>query len=67
MVTLLPLFYQTLLGYTAAAAGWAVSPRGIGAIMIMPIIGVLTGRLDNRWLIVTGFVVFGLTSIWMGA
>jgi DHA2 family multidrug resistance protein len=65
VVTLLPLFYQTLLGYTASAAGIAVSPRGIGAIMIMPVIGVLTGRLDNRWLIVTGFVVFGLTSIWM--
>ena len=32
VVTLLPLFYQTLLGYTAAAAGLAVSPRGIGAI-----------------------------------
>jgi DHA2 family multidrug resistance protein len=66
VVTLLPLFYQTLLGYTAAAAGLAVSPRGIGAILIMPVIGVLTGRLDNRWLIVVGFVVFGLTSVWMG-
>jgi DHA2 family multidrug resistance protein len=66
VVTLLPLFYQTLLGYTASAAGWAVSPRGIGAICIMPVIGVLTGRLDNRFLIITGFVVFGLTSLWMG-
>src|SRR5208283_6066486 len=28
LVTLLPLFYQTLLGYTAFDAGWAVSPRG---------------------------------------
>jgi DHA2 family multidrug resistance protein len=65
VVTLLPLFYQTLLGYTAGAAGLAVSPRGIGAILIMPVIGVLTGRLDNRWLIVVGFVVFGWTSIWM--
>jgi DHA2 family multidrug resistance protein len=65
VVTLLPLFYQTLLGYTAGAAGIAVSPRGIGAVMIMPVIGVLTGRLDNRWLIGTGFVVFGLTSVWM--
>jgi MFS transporter, DHA2 family, multidrug resistance protein len=65
VVTLLPLFYQTLLGYTATAAGWAVSPRGIGAIFIMPVIGALTGRLDGRWLIVTGFAVFGLTSIWM--
>jgi DHA2 family multidrug resistance protein len=66
VVTLLPLFYQTLLGYTAWAAGWAVSPRGIGAICIMPVIGVLTGRIDNRWLIVAGFVIFGVTSIWMG-
>jgi DHA2 family multidrug resistance protein len=32
----------------------------------MPVIGVLTGRLDNRWLIITGFAVFGWTSIWMG-
>ncbi|MDP9169365.1 MAG: DHA2 family efflux MFS transporter permease subunit, partial [Acidobacteriota bacterium] len=65
VVTLLPLFYQTLLGYSAAAAGFAVSPRGIGAICIMPIIGVLTGKIDNRWLIVAGFFVFGATSIWM--
>jgi DHA2 family multidrug resistance protein len=66
VVTLLPLFYQTLLGYTAAAAGWAVSPRGIGAICIMPVIGVLTGKIDNRWLIMAGFVIFGITSLWMG-
>jgi DHA2 family multidrug resistance protein len=65
VVTLLPLFYQTLLGYTAAAAGWAVSPRGIGAIAIMPVIGILTGRIDNRWLIVGGFAIFGVTSLWM--
>ena len=66
LVTLLPLFYQTLLGYSAFDAGWAVSPRGLGAVFIMPIIGVLTGRLDNRWLIGAGFLSFGLTSLWMG-
>ncbi len=65
IVTLLPLFYQTLLGYSASAAGWAVSPRGIGAVCIMPVIAVLTSRIDTRWLIFTGFVVFGLTSVWM--
>jgi DHA2 family multidrug resistance protein len=66
VVTLLPLFYQTLMGYTAWAAGWAVSPRGIGAICIMPVIGLLTGRIDNRFLIILGFVIFGWTSLWMG-
>src|SRR5579863_1207360 len=66
LVTLLPLFYQELLGYTAFAAGWAVSPRGIGAICAMPIIGYLTAKLDNRWLIAFGFSLFGVASLWFG-
>ena len=40
MITLLPLFYQELLGYTALNAGMAVSPRGLGAIVAMPLIGI---------------------------
>jgi len=66
LVTLLPLFYQELLGYTALAAGWAVSPRGVGAIIAMPMIGYLTAKIDNRWLIVSGFVMFGIASLWFG-
>lgn len=66
LVTLLPLFYQELMGYTALAAGWAVSPRGIGAIVAMPIIGYLTAKIDNRWLILLGFVTFGVASLWFG-
>ncbi len=42
LVTLLPLFYQELMGYTSLNAGIAVSPRGFGAIVAMPIIGYLT-------------------------
>ncbi len=65
IVTILPLFYQTLLGYTAQAAGFAVSPRGIGAILVMPVIGVLTSRLDNRWLIAFGFSLYAVSALWM--
>jgi DHA2 family multidrug resistance protein len=54
------------MGYTALAAGWAVSPRGIGAIIAMPIIGYLTAKMDNRWLIAFGFSLFGAASIWFG-
>jgi DHA2 family multidrug resistance protein len=60
------LFYQELMGYTALAAGWAVSPRGIGAITAMPVIGYLTAKMDNRWLIAFGFALFGAASIWFG-
>ena len=66
MVTLLPLFYQELMGYTALNAGIAVSPRGVGAIVAMPMIGILTSRIDNRWLIAFGFALFGICSIWFG-
>jgi MFS transporter, DHA2 family, multidrug resistance protein len=64
LVTLLPLFYQELLGYTALNAGIAVSPRGMGAILAMPVIGLLTSRLDNRYLISFGFFLFGVCSLW---
>ena len=66
MVTILPLFYQTVMGYTASAAGIAVSPRGIGAILIMPVVGIVTSKMDNRWLIAAGFVMFAFASYWMG-
>jgi DHA2 family multidrug resistance protein len=66
MITLLPLFYQELMGYTAQGAGIAVSPRGIGAICAMPIIGILTSRMDNRWLIIGGFTIFAICSLWFG-
>jgi DHA2 family multidrug resistance protein len=52
--------------YTALAAGWAVSPRGIGAIVAMPIIGYLTAKIDNRWLIAVGFAMFGISALWFG-
>jgi len=66
LIALLPLFYQELMGYTASAAGWAVSPRGIGAILAMPIIGILTNKVDNRWLIAIGFLMFAISSLRFG-
>ncbi|HEX4750416.1 MAG TPA: DHA2 family efflux MFS transporter permease subunit [Bryobacteraceae bacterium] len=66
MITLLPLFYQELMGYTAQVAGIAVAPRGIGAICAMPIIGILTARMDNRYLIAAGFIIFAICSLWFG-
>jgi DHA2 family multidrug resistance protein len=66
LITLLPLFYQELMGYTALAAGWVVSPRGIGAIVAMPMIGYLTAKIDNRWLIAFGFMLFAFASLWFG-
>ena len=64
--TVLPLFYQELLGYTAFTAGLAVAPRGLGAICGMPVIGVLSNKVDPRLLMTFGFFVFGLTTFYFG-
>ncbi|GAC1421721.1 MAG: MDR family MFS transporter [Acidobacteriaceae bacterium] len=65
-VTVLPLFYQELLGYTAFTAGLVVAPRGLGAICGMPVIGFLSNKVDPRWLLTFGFFTFGLTTLYFG-
>lgn len=66
MITVLPLFYQELLGYTAFTAGLVVGPRGIGSILGMPIIGWLGGKTDARYLLTFGFILFGIMSLTFG-
>ncbi len=64
--TVLPLFYQELLGYTAFTAGVAVAPRGVGAIVGMPVIGFLSNKVDPRYLLTFGFGLFGITTLYFG-
>jgi DHA2 family multidrug resistance protein len=64
LITLLPLFYQELLGYNAFNAGMAVSPRGLGAIIAMPLIGLIGSRIDNRFLLAAGFAIFGFCGMY---
>jgi MFS transporter, DHA2 family, multidrug resistance protein len=66
MVTILPLFFQALLGYTALSAGLAVAPRGIGAIFAMPLVGILMTKIDSRRLIMIGFAGVAVCNLWLG-
>jgi DHA2 family multidrug resistance protein len=65
-VTILPLFYQTMMNYSATWAGIAVSPRGLGSIVAMPLVGFLVGKIDSRYLVSLGFGVFGVCSLVWG-
>jgi len=62
-VAILPLFYQEVLGYTALTAGIVVAPRGLGSMLGLPVVGYISHRMDNRWLLSAGFAVFGICSI----
>src|SRR5208282_108700 len=54
---LLPLFSQTLLGYTAEQAGLALMPGGFTIILLLPLVGFLLSRYSPRWLLLFGLVV----------
>lgn len=62
-VTILPLYFQEMMDYSALWAGLAVSPRGIGSIIAMPLVGLLVSKLDNRILVSAGFTTFGICSL----
>ena len=53
---LLPLLMQVILGYTATQAGITNLPRGLASFLIMPIVGRLIGKFDQRKLLGIGLV-----------
>jgi MFS transporter, DHA2 family, multidrug resistance protein len=54
---LLPLFMQTLLGYTAERSGLALMPGGFTIMLLLPLVGFLLSRYSPRWLLVFGLVM----------
>ena len=62
---LLPLFMQTLLGYTAEQAGLGLSPGGFAIMLLMPLVGFLLSRYDARWLMMFGLAVLSFSLFHM--
>ncbi len=62
---LLPQLLQTLLGYTAQSAGMALSYGGLMTMCCMPMVGILIGKTDPRYLLAFGFAVTGASLIYM--
>jgi DHA2 family multidrug resistance protein len=62
---LLPLFSQTLLGYTAQRAGLALMPGGFVIILLLPLVGFLLSRYTPRWPLLFGLVVLSFSLFHM--
>jgi DHA2 family multidrug resistance protein len=58
---LLPLFMQTMLGYTAQQSGLALMPGGFLIMLLLPLVGFLLSRYSPRWLLVFGLVVLSVS------
>ncbi|WP_104654992.1 DHA2 family efflux MFS transporter permease subunit [Ralstonia insidiosa] len=63
-LVILPLWLQTIVGYTATDAGLIMAPVGIFAIILSPVIGKNLPKMDARWVATTAFLTFALV-FWM--
>jgi DHA2 family multidrug resistance protein len=54
---LLPVFLQTLLGYTALLSGLVLSPGGFAVVLLLPLVGQLLRKVEARWLVVVGLTI----------
>lgn len=55
-IVLMPLFLQTLLGYTAQPAGLVLSGGGLLLLSLMPVAGTLVSRVQARFVIAFGWL-----------
>ncbi|MEG0149150.1 MAG: DHA2 family efflux MFS transporter permease subunit [Comamonas sp.] len=63
-VVLLPLWLQQWMGYTSTAAGLALAPVGLLAILLTPLVGKKVAVWDPRKMATVAFMVFALV-LWM--
>ena len=62
---LIPIFLQTLMGYTATWSGLALSPGGLVTWLMLPVAGLLLPRVGPRWLIAVGLLTGALALFYM--
>ncbi|RQW85352.1 MAG: DHA2 family efflux MFS transporter permease subunit, partial [Geobacter sp.] len=56
-VVMLPLFLQTLMGYSATMAGLVMAPGGIASVIVMPLVGAYIQKHDGRKIILAGLLL----------
>ena len=64
-VFVLPLYWQTQLGYSALEAGLVLVPLSVASFFLSPVAGSLADRVDVRWLVGSGFVAVAASALWL--
>uniref|UniRef100_I2PWZ5 Drug resistance transporter, EmrB/QacA subfamily n=1 Tax=Desulfovibrio sp. U5L TaxID=596152 RepID=I2PWZ5_9BACT len=62
---LIPLFVQTIQGYTPTEAGLMLMPAGLALGLVSPLSGRLADRIPPYLLIILGLVLFGWSALLM--
>lgn len=56
-IVLLPIYLQTLMGYTATKAGMVLGPGGLATLIAMPVAGKLVHKLNQKVLLGAGILI----------
>jgi DHA2 family multidrug resistance protein len=64
---LIPLFLQTLMGYSAESAGEVLSLGGLVTMAAMPVAGFLVSRVPAKYLVAAGFAGLSLALFHMAS
>jgi MFS transporter, DHA2 family, multidrug resistance protein len=62
-LALLPTMLQSLMNYPVFTTGLVTAPRGIGTMVAMFLVGRMINRVDNRLIILGGFLLT-VVSLW---
>lgn len=60
-----PIFLQTVLGYSAMKAGAVMSPMSVAVMFSAPFAGRLSDKVGSRWLICAGLLLMAFGIAWM--
>jgi MFS transporter, DHA2 family, multidrug resistance protein len=63
---ILPLFFQSILGFTAFDTGLALMPGALSTAVSMLIVGRILNRIDGRWSIAFGILLFAWSTWLLG-
>lgn len=62
---IIPIFLQSVLGYSAVKAGFVMAPMSAVIIFAAPLAGVLSDRLGSKWIVAGGMFVLAAGLAWM--
>jgi len=62
-VVIAPLWMQSVLGYTATWAGYTMAAMGVFAMLLAPVAGQVTQKIDARYTVCFGIAWLGFISI----
>jgi len=63
-LVMMPQYLQTLVGYTSTLAGLVLSGGGVLVLILMPVVGTLTTKIQARYIIAFGWLLTSLAMFY---